>query len=627
MHQRDRSLRERLRYRFDNALSAGIGPILIWLAVLSLVLIFVCAAILLLGGIEFNEERLSLAEAVWQAFVRTLDPGVIGADFGWQFRTVALLVTLGGLFIVSTLIGLIANGISDKLDELRKGRTPVLETDHILILGWSPKLLTVVEELMIANENQPGSRVVVMAQEDKVFMEDEIRTRVSFNKHTKVICRTGQPADPLDLALVDPMSSRAVIVLNPEQDSGDAQVIKTVLALMSIDPGLEKLSVVAEMVDERHAAALRSTTGGRVLTVVSSDVIARITAQVCRQSGLSVVYQELLDFDGDEIYFAAPDGLAGMTFGDALLAFETSAVIGARFADGRIALRPSMDTVMAAGDRVIAISEDDDTVVMAPEIRYPFEGRADLQPMELDRESILVVGWNSLGPKILEQLDKYVAPGSKVHILFDPAYVKLTDIEVDDPERLEVGFEQGDTSLAETLHAVLSQHEFDHVILLCYRRGLSIAESDARTLMTLLQLRQMLREEWPDRRVSIVTELLDVGDVELGRVANPDDFIVSEQLVSLILSQLAENPELDPVFADLFDTGDSELILKPLSAYRREAPDESFAGFVAAARGHGEIAIGYKTLSGGRPEVIVNPPKSSLMPSGSDDQLIVLAPE
>ncbi len=37
--------------------------------------------------------------------------------------------------------------------------------------------------------------------------------------------------------------------------------------------------------------------------VLSSDLIARITAQTCRQSGLSVAYLELLDYGGDEIYF------------------------------------------------------------------------------------------------------------------------------------------------------------------------------------------------------------------------------------------------------------------------------------------------------------------------------------
>ena len=64
--------------------------------------------------------------------------------------------------------------------------------------------------------------------------------------------------------------------------------------------------------------------------VLVGDLIARITVQTCRQSGLSVVYTELLDFGGDEIYFSDEPTLVGRTFGDALLAYEDSALIGMR---------------------------------------------------------------------------------------------------------------------------------------------------------------------------------------------------------------------------------------------------------------------------------------------------------
>ena len=89
---------------------------------------------------------------------------------------------------------------------------------------------------------------------------------------------------------------------------------------------------------------------------MAGDLIARIAAQTCRQAGLSIVYTELLDFDGDEIYFANLPELAGRTFGEALLAFEDSALIGLRPAGGRPTLNPPMDTIIAAGDEVIAIS-------------------------------------------------------------------------------------------------------------------------------------------------------------------------------------------------------------------------------------------------------------------------------
>jgi hypothetical protein len=54
---------------------------------------------------------------------------------------VALIATLGGIFIVSTLIGVLSNAIDDKLEELRKGRSFVIEKNHTLISDGHQKYL------------------------------------------------------------------------------------------------------------------------------------------------------------------------------------------------------------------------------------------------------------------------------------------------------------------------------------------------------------------------------------------------------------------------------------------------------------------------------------------------------
>ena len=61
--------------------------------------------------------------------------------------------------------------------------------------------------------------------------------------------------------------------------------------------------------------------------------------------------------------------------------------------------------------------------------------------------------------------------------------------------------------------------------------------------------------------------MLDVRNRELAEVTRADDFIVSDQLISLMLTQISENRELDAVFADLFDPDGSEIYLKPAGDY------------------------------------------------------------
>ena len=110
-----------------------------------------------------------------------------------------LLVTLGGLFVVSALIGVIATGLDSRIEELRKGRSVVLEEDHTLILGWSDTVFTILSELEIANESRKKPSAVVLAERDKVEMDDLIREKVR-PKRTRVISRSGSPIDLGDLA-------------------------------------------------------------------------------------------------------------------------------------------------------------------------------------------------------------------------------------------------------------------------------------------------------------------------------------------------------------------------------------------------------------------------------------------
>lgn len=628
---REITTRDRLRYRFDATLSRGTIGVIGWLAALTLVVVLVAGLVITLLGLRTaGQNQTSFGEGVWTSLMRAIDPGALGADQGWSWRIVALLVTVAGIFVLSTLIGLIATGIDRKLEELRKGRSLVVEEGHTLILGWSPKLHQILNEIEIANENQRNPSVVVLAPRDKVEMEDEVRARASGPRRTRVICRSGDPSDPSDLALVRPMEAKSVLVL-ADDEAGDPQTVKTILALMGFDAGFEHLRVTAEFLEGDSAQALERATGGRLGVVVSSDVISRITAQVCRQAGLSFVFQDLLDFDGDEIYFQAEPKLTGHTFGDCLTLYESSAVIGVRAADGTITLSPSMQRVFADGDQVIAISADDDTVVLNGEI-VPGQAAATASepPLELKVERTLVIGWNAMAPLVLRELDRYVASGSEVRVLFDPARTGMAP-RAAAVENMAIDLVEMDTIDGRLLAAEIGRSAYDQVIILCYRTG-DIAESDARTLLTLLQVRQATElEDSPNNGVRLVTELLDVRDVELARIANPDDFVVSERLTSLMLAQLSENAELRGVFADLFDAKGVELVLVPAARYVTTGDEQTFADVVAAARRRGHVCVGYRrvgddqseaTLGGG---VVLNPPKSTSVTFAKDDQILVLA--
>ena len=62
-----------------------------------------------------------------------------------------------------------------------------------------------------------GRVVAILADRDKVEMEDEIRARLGSLGRLRVVCRTGSPTEPADLELVNPQAAASVLVLSPRR--------------------------------------------------------------------------------------------------------------------------------------------------------------------------------------------------------------------------------------------------------------------------------------------------------------------------------------------------------------------------------------------------------------------------
>jgi voltage-gated potassium channel Kch len=626
------TLSQRWRYRFDNIMARGPIALIGWLFLLSALLVVVVALAMVLTGLDVQAgEKVGFGPLVWRNLMRAMDAGALGADSGNPWFLVAMfVVTIGGIFIVSILIGVLTSGIEGKLESLRKGRSFVVEHNHTVILNWSSQVFAVVSELIIANANQSRAAIVILAEKDKVEMEDELRAKIGSFGRTRIVCRSGSPADLSDLEIVNPHNARAIIVLAPETDNPDAQVIKTMLALTN-NPNRRSTPyhIVSEIHDPKNMEVARMVGRHEAELILVGDLIARITVQTCRQSGLSVVYTELLDFGGDEIYFHAEPLLVGKTFREVLLAYDTSAAIGLRYGDGRIQLLPPLEYRLVAGDTIIAISADDDTIKLSgiTDLQIQPAAISTAQPRPATPEHTLILGWNERAMTIITELNNYVAPGSSVTVVAE-AVGNRAELEREYAgfANQTVSFAEGDITDRTTLDS-LAMDTYQHVIVLSYSDELEMQQADSRTLITLLHLRDMVEKK--GHTFSIVSEMLDVRNRELAEVTQADDFIVSDKLVGLMMSQVAENKELAKVFADLFDAEGSEIYLKPARDYVTLDQPLNFYTVVEAAARRGEIALGYRLKSETSVEqrygVHLNPPKIQPVTFSAGDRIIILA--
>ena len=133
----------------------------------------------------------------------------------------------------------------------------------------------------------------------------------------------------------------------------------------------DKYNIVTKMNTKENYELAKIIGGEETKVLFFGDMLARVGAQSCLQSGLAHVYLELVNFDGDEIYFHKESTLFGKSYGDAVLSYDTSSVIGIE-RDGNVIVNPKANEEIMDNDSIIAISMDDDTVIK--------DGKMSFQP-------------------------------------------------------------------------------------------------------------------------------------------------------------------------------------------------------------------------------------------------------
>ena len=621
----------KLRYNFDNSIakpSAFVFYMFIALIILSVLVVvikyalYALPALLPTGTAPLNPISF---ETFWGQFATLTGRGT---EATWADRIVGILNWSITITVAGSVTGFIVGAINRAFALMRKGKSPIVDTGHTLILGWSNRVFPILKELAIANSNVRRATVVIFSEHEREFMEDEIESRAEGLGKLKVVTRTGDPTNPADLKRVNVSSAKSVIILDADE-TGDATVVSTVLAVKSVNTNPE-LKIVAELDDANTAEALSTATNGQVIAVRSHDVIARVTAQASRQPGLAAVALDLLDFDGDEIYFESVPALDGKTYKDAVLSFNTASIIGLVGPDGKTQLNPKAATKIKAGSKVIAIAEDDDKVV--------FTGVSDAvaarkvgarKSITRKPEHLLVIGWSSMGRSVLTELATFLPKGSSVHIVAQSKYVAVEELKNLKFGAVKVTHASVSGDIDELI-AAASAKRYDEVIVLGYREAITESEADAQTMLTMLQMNQLFEQQGngvePTR---LVAEILDSRKAELARVAAVDDLVVSDNLAALLIAQVSENPALAPVFEDLFDAAGAAINVKPIDHYVPLGKSISFGELVAiASAAHGESAIGYRVAAESRDDastgVRLNPEKNSQFVPAAGDGLIVI---
>ena len=302
---------KKLRYKIDKSLSRSI-----W-SVISLLILLVIAIVLFISLIDYffiSHDKASFHNTFFDYVIAAIKGNTIENS---SFVNILLNTVMIGtsLFVTSVVIGLIVNNLRERIESIRNGRSFVLESNHQIVLGWSQGIHLIIREFLLANENNKNTKLVILDEMNPVLMNEKLRKMFSKRKdYERIIPKQGSTFDRDNLQTININESRSILINHLD----DMTTIKTMAAIINNPDRRSEPYNISTKINSRKNFELARIIGGEESTVLYfGDMLSRIDAQTCLQSGLANVFLELVNFDGDEIYFTNESSLENRTFREA----------------------------------------------------------------------------------------------------------------------------------------------------------------------------------------------------------------------------------------------------------------------------------------------------------------------
>ena len=595
-----------------------------------------------------DETLSSWGEIPWRVYVAVMEGSAAetDGDSNWVAKITSILGVLVGLVLFSSMVAFITSVFTAKLDELRRGRSLVLENDHTLILGFGDRILEVIRELIEANESEKDAAIVILADNDKEEMDNMIRDNISDFVTTRVITRSGVVTNINNLKKVMAANAKSVIIMNSaaswrpedEKNLADALVLKSIMSIIAVCDGDEHPPIVCEIHSDRDRNLAENISNGDVKALNEVSVLSRMIAQLAlSRNGLSVVYSDMVGFDGNEFYFYQPKGGWGgeLNFGESLNRFNSSTPMGIHNANGEIILNPPKETPLNDDDELIVFAEDDSTIFYFNEpVFQPKVNKIPSSVVKPRSHRIALLNWTTKTGIILEKLCSYLPEGSELCTYVSE---KLPEMDIlknslsESYPHINISIKEVDLNDLEKLDE-LEPQEFDSILILS-PGGTTIEEMDAYVISLLIRIRQILiskSKKWP----KLITEVMDSDNIDIILNSGVEDFMVSNQFVSQIMAQVSEEPLALDVYDDLFQAEGSELYIKPASFYfdfsEKESLTMPYGECVQAAQLRNEVILGLQIHTDQKNRdkmfgIVLIPDKKDEFTIRKEDGLIALA--
>ncbi len=435
------------------------------------------------------------------------------------FLAVVVLV-IGMILFTGTIIALTTNAIKDYFQKKKSGSGKIYIEDHIVILNWNNKVPELVADLIHVENKEV--KVVILSEVDKDFAEKQILNAIhkekkeeSELKHINILVKQGNPLLLSDLNDISVENCNSILIMNKDlhqlvlegMPKSDLNVIKVILSLGRIVFTKEP-PIVAEIkhIETKQkiltmSDVVETIQEHKILPICFDRRLGQIIAQTIIDSKMEDVYLSLFSFEDSEVYY-----LDQCSFEDCLRQ------------------RPNVIPVTRLDKGSFVLAENEQATRVIAKQQIDIKGltlNLSHKPCDMD---VYIVGENNKLSFIMSSFGEYE---SLYQSKFKAQYV-LED------------------HLSEMVE-MLNQSQQPATIVLLSDERQEADSLDANVIDHLIFLQAHLEK----KDVNIIVELLDPSNDHIVKDFNIENTIISNKIISLLLSKLALYKETASFYENL----------------------------------------------------------------------------
>ena len=473
---------------------------------------------LVLDGVYYNYEFFDksflsafITNARWMISPNSLTLLNVG-DNRMMMVLAIIIVILGMILFSGAIIATVTTALRTFIDKKSKAKGKIIVNNHFVILNWNSKVPEMIYNLMLKGFKK---NIVILSDRNKEYIEAELKSLFLTNEvHTKIkanlIIKEGDSLlrGNLEDISIEEASQICIMAREDMVDFDDDNIINSDLLNLKIvlKLGSFKLKNDCQIVVETQSDDTRAQIEGlskkigtlkklNITPISFNKKIGQIIAQSLVMPHMSNLYSELFSFEGSEFYSIESND-------------EIESYLKSHNQSIPVYKEDKYLFVLAAGEEKLNDKRQQEYISPRKLEVNMVKGSAQI--------SIFIIGENSKTQFLLNSLERMQ---------------KSSDVEFKFKH-------YGKTETKELIEDVKATEGLKKILILSDDKVASDSY-DANVFVALIELSKVFPVTSED--ISYTTELLDSRNLASVKDFNIQNTIISNKMMSLLITQLALN--------------------------------------------------------------------------------------